>query len=75
MEAMVPLAEAARHASCHEATLRRMIKRGDLPGYRVGNRWRVRLSELEAAMGATSKHTVNREPKGRFARLARGLGA
>jgi excisionase family DNA binding protein len=75
MEAMVPLAEAARHACCHEATLRRMIKRGDLPGYKVGNRWRVRISELDSAMGATPERTVTREPKGRFARLARGLGA
>lgn len=52
-----------------------MIKRGDLPGYKVGNRWRVRISELEAAMGAPKERTVTREPVGRFARLARGLGA
>lgn len=52
-----------------------MIKRGDLPGYKVGNRWRVRLSELDEAMGAAPERTVTREPKGRFARLARGLGA
>lgn len=68
--------QAAQVMGCHEATIRRMIQRGELPAVKVGSRYRVRPSDLEPSnFGAppTTKQRVEREPVGRFARLVREL--
>lgn len=67
--------QAADVMGCHEATIRRMIQRGDLPATRVGSRWRVRPSDLEPTTieKAESAPAKKREPAGLFARLAREL--
>jgi excisionase family DNA binding protein len=40
--------EASRFLRIHPATVKRMAREGTLPGFRIGNRWRFRHSELDA---------------------------
>lgn len=48
--------EAASHLHISLSLLRRLIKRGQLPVYRVGRAVRIRMSDLDAVMqkGAAS---------------------
>ena len=69
--------QAAKVMGCHEATIRRMIARGELPAARVGSRWRIRPSDLEPTT-ADVRHEpspTTREPRGYFSRLVRELSA
>ena len=46
-----PIADAAEYGDCSTKTIRRMIARGDLTGYRLGSRMiRVDLNELDALL-------------------------
>lgn len=54
-DALVPLAEAAEAVGCSPDTIRRMIQRGQLPDRRAGMHYRVRISEVEAAMRAPQR--------------------
>lgn len=40
--------QAAEMLGVSEKTIERLINRGELPGFRVGWKWRVMLSDLEA---------------------------
>jgi excisionase family DNA binding protein len=55
--------EAARFLSIHAATVKRLAREGQLPGFRIGNRWRFRPSELDAWARSTvpSIHSLRRE--------------
>jgi excisionase family DNA binding protein len=55
--------EAARFLSIHPATAKRLARNGRLPGFRIGNRWRFRPSELDAWARSTvlSIHSLRRE--------------
>lgn len=66
--------QAAHVMGCHEATIRRMIGRGELPATKVGSTYRIRPSDLEPqAIPAPERTVTSREPVGRFSRLVRGL--
>jgi excisionase family DNA binding protein len=45
------IADAAKLAGVHDATIRTWIRKGELRGHRAGSHHRVRRSELEAFMG------------------------
>jgi excisionase family DNA binding protein len=48
---LASIAEAATYAACNPRTIRRMIARGELTGYRMGPRLvRVDLAEVDAAL-------------------------
>jgi excisionase family DNA binding protein len=48
---LAPITAAADRAACSTKTIRRMIARGDLTGYRLGKRMiRVDLDELDALL-------------------------
>lgn len=48
----ISIKDAAELLAVSEVTIRRMIRRGNLRGYRVGKRViRIRVSELPAALG------------------------
>jgi excisionase family DNA binding protein len=48
---LAQLESAAQYADCSVKTIRRMIARGDLTGYRMGKRLiRVDLNELDEAL-------------------------
>ena len=74
-DSMLTVQEAAERVSCHPATIRRMIQRGQIPAVRVGSRWRVPSVSLEATYLVSSlpAPTASRAPQGHFARLARAL--
>jgi excisionase family DNA binding protein len=40
--------EASLFLRIHPATVKRLAREGKLPGFRIGNRWRFRPSELDA---------------------------
>jgi excisionase family DNA binding protein len=40
--------EAARILGIHQRSVQRLLKRGELPGFRAGFHWRIRRAELEA---------------------------
>jgi excisionase family DNA binding protein len=42
--------QAAQLLRIHPKTLQRMARRGKLPGYRVGDLWRFRASELDRSV-------------------------
>lgn len=48
---LIPLAEAAARLGVSKDTVRRMIKRGDIPGYRVGLRM-IRVSAADVRRAA-----------------------
>ena len=55
--------QAARFLCIHPATVKRLAREGKLPGFRIGNRWRFRPSELDAWARSTvlSAHSLRRE--------------
>ncbi len=55
--------EASRFLRIHPATVKRMAREGKLPGFRIGNRWRFRPSELDAWARSTvlSADSLRRE--------------
>lgn len=53
---MLTTAVAAEYAGVKEATIRDWISKGKLRAFRAGNRFRVRLSDLEVSMSAPAAH-------------------
>jgi excisionase family DNA binding protein len=55
--------QASRFLRVHPATVKRLAREGKLPGFRIGNRWRFRHSELDAWARSTvlSAHSLRRE--------------
>ena len=55
--------QAARFLRIHPATVKRLARRGHLPGFRIGNRWRFRSSDLDswAHSAVISPHSLRRE--------------
>ena len=45
--------QAAAFLQIHPKTLQRMARQGRVPGYRVGDLWRFRASDLEAWLAST----------------------
>ena len=55
--------QVARFLCIHPATVKRLARSGRLPGFRVGNRWRFRSSDLDvwAHAEVISAHSLRRE--------------
>ena len=55
--------QAARFLRIHPVTVKRLARRGRLPGFRIGNRWRFRSSDLDdwARSAVISAHSLRRE--------------
>lgn len=55
--------EAGVFLRIHPKTVKRLASMGSLPGFRIGNRWRFRPSELDAwaHSGIVSNHSLRRE--------------
>ena len=55
--------EASRFLRIHPATVKRLAREGKLPGFKIGNRWRFRPSELDAwaRSAVLSTHSLRRE--------------
>lgn len=50
--------EVARYLRMHEMTIYRMARQGEIPAYKVGNRWRFNRERLEDWLRA---HEVGHE--------------
>ncbi|MDP9158795.1 MAG: helix-turn-helix domain-containing protein [Acidobacteriota bacterium] len=46
-EKLLTTKQAAKHLLIHPKTLERKARAGEIPGYRVGRRWKFRLSLLD----------------------------
>jgi excisionase family DNA binding protein len=46
--------EAAHIMGIHQRSVQRLLKRGELPGFRAGFHWRIRRAELEAYIARQS---------------------
>ena len=58
---MLTVAEAAAYLRVHPVSLRRMIRRGDLPALRVGRVWRIAAADLQPT---TAPRAPKPEPVG-----------
>ncbi len=45
---LLKLSDVADILACHEMTVRRMVKRGTLPAFLAGGRYRIRKQDLQA---------------------------
>jgi excisionase family DNA binding protein len=55
---MMTVREVADYLRMHEMTIYRMARQGEIPAYKVGNRWRFNKSRLQEWLG---EHEVGRE--------------
>jgi excisionase family DNA binding protein len=39
--------EVAQYLHCHPSTIYRLLKRGELPAFKVGSDWRFKAEEIE----------------------------
>jgi len=53
LEPILTSEQAAAFLQIHPKTLQRMARQGRVPGYRVGDLWRFRASDLEAWLAST----------------------
>ena len=62
-EPLLDSEEAGRFLRIHPATVKRLARSGRLPGFRIGNRWRFRFSDLDdwAHSAVLSRHSLRRE--------------
>jgi excisionase family DNA binding protein len=61
-EDLITTAHAARIARLHIAGIRRWIKSGRLPGYRIGGRWWVSRAELMELWRTAGQLMAERNP-------------
>ena len=47
--------EASQYLKCHPSTLRRLLKHGRVPGFKIGSDWRFRRDQIDKWM---DEHTV-----------------
>lgn len=59
---LLTLKEVAKILRVSTRTVRRLIKSGDVKGFKIGGAWRVRDADIEALLikGAGSAHAVER---------------
>ena len=55
--------EAAAYLRCHYSTLSRLVRRGDLPAFRVGSTWRLLRSTLDEWITRTTARRASRRAK------------
>jgi excisionase family DNA binding protein len=62
-ESLLDSEEAGRFLRIHPVTVKRLARSGCLPGFRIGNRWRFRFSDLDgwAHSAVLSRHSLRRE--------------
>ncbi len=50
------ISEVAEVLRMHRTTIYRLVKRGDLPGFKIGGNWRVNRASLDLWLSAASRH-------------------
>jgi excisionase family DNA binding protein len=49
-KAVLTIGEVAEMLRIHPTTVYRLLKRGDIPGFKIGGNWRVSISALDQWM-------------------------
>ena len=44
---IITMSELASYLNCHEATIRRLLQKGEIPGFKLGSDWRFNLRSIE----------------------------
>jgi excisionase family DNA binding protein len=57
---IITMAELAAYLNCHEATIRRLLQKGEIPGFKLGSDWRFNLRSIEEWR---KQRMTNRPPK------------
>ncbi len=47
--------EVAKHLRIHPYTVRRLVRDGKLPGFKVGGQWRFNRTEMDAFMNSKNQ--------------------
>lgn len=56
---VLTIAEVAKILRLHPTTIYRLVKRGELPGFRVGDNWRINGDTLETWMSEKSRRPLD----------------
>jgi excisionase family DNA binding protein len=44
---IVRVRDLARYLHCHQSTIYRLVKSGQIPGFRLGGGWRFKIDEID----------------------------
>ncbi len=44
---IVKVRDLARYLHCHQSTIYRLVKSGQIPGFRLGGGWRFKIDEID----------------------------
>ncbi len=44
---IVTVKDLAKYLHCHQSTIYRLVKRGEIPGFRLGGGWRFKIDEID----------------------------
>ena len=58
---IVTVKDLAKYLHCHQSTIYRLVKRREIPGFRLGGGWRFKLDEIDSWC---RRATVHRGAKG-----------
>ena len=53
--------EAARYLGLHPITIYRLVKKGELPGFKIGGQWRFKKDLLDAWIARESNNRNEKE--------------
>ena len=51
---LLKISDAAKYLNINPWTIRDMLRRGELKGYKIKNRWRIKLSDIEKYLQSRS---------------------
>jgi excisionase family DNA binding protein len=56
LESVLTVPEVAEILRVHSTTIYRLVKRGDLPGFKIGGNWRINRASLDLWLLAEHPH-------------------
>lgn len=56
LESVLTIGEVAQILRVHPATVYRVVRRGELPGFKIGNSWRINKASLDLWLSAERPH-------------------
>jgi excisionase family DNA binding protein len=62
---ILTVAEVAGLLRLHPTTIYRLVKRGDLPGFKIGDNWRISSDALELWLSERSRERFSASKTGR----------
>jgi excisionase family DNA binding protein len=54
LKGVLTIVEVAEVLRVHPTTIYRLVKRGDLPGFKIGGNWRINRASLDLWLSAAS---------------------